>query len=198
MRGSLLTLGAIITLATMICLPERAEAWGPKGHELVGKIADKHLTKQSSDAISELLEGHQFKGLSDGRLPNWADKIRGISIYKAKYKNNDKWHFLDIDVDRKLDEIKLKDVEKDDNVLMALKQFKAILKDPEKTTVQRREALFFIAHFVGDLHQPLHCAMRNNDRGGNNGHCCTKSSTRNIDADTSQILLIIGVFIKNF
>ena len=30
----------------------------------------------------------------------------------------------------------------------------------------RLEALKFITHFIGDLHQPLHCAD-NHDRGGN-------------------------------
>ncbi|HKE12631.1 MAG TPA: S1/P1 nuclease, partial [Myxococcota bacterium] len=31
---------------------------------------------------------------------------------------------------------------------------------------QRAEALRFVIHFLGDVHQPLHCAT-NNDRGGN-------------------------------
>ena len=32
---------------------------------------------------------------------------------------------------------------------------------------ERVEALKFVVHFVGDLHQPLHCADRNGDKGGN-------------------------------
>lgn len=31
----------------------------------------------------------------------------------------------------------------------------------------RRDALKFLVHFVGDLHQPLHCADRDGDKGGN-------------------------------
>ena len=38
--------------------------------------------------------------------------------------------------------------------------------DPAATAVQRREALIFLVHFVGDMHQPLHCSD-NNDKGGN-------------------------------
>src|SRR5262249_47397169 len=34
-------------------------------------------------------------------------------------------------------------------------------------TEQRQEALFFLAHFLGDISQPLHCADRDNDEGGN-------------------------------
>ena len=38
--------------------------------------------------------------------------------------------------------------------------------DPAATPVQRREALMFLVHFVGDMHQPLHCSD-NQDKGGN-------------------------------
>ena len=41
------------------------------------------------------------------------------------------------------------------------------MNDPKQPIQDRREALFFIAHFVGDIHQPLHCAERNKDKGGN-------------------------------
>ena len=33
----------------------------------------------------------------------------------------------------------------------------------------RRESLMFLTHFIGDIHQPLHCA-RQTDRGGNSIH----------------------------
>jgi len=45
-------------------------------------------------------------------------------------------------------------------------EFRAILKDPTKPVEERRMALRFIVHLVGDLHQPLH-AGDNHDRGGN-------------------------------
>jgi hypothetical protein len=38
--------------------------------------------------------------------------------------------------------------------------------DPGQTPVQRTEALKFLVHFVGDIHQPLH-TIDNHDRGGN-------------------------------
>ncbi len=45
-------------------------------------------------------------------------------------------------------------------------EFRAILKDPSKPVEERRLALRFIVHLVGDLHQPLHVGD-NRDRGGN-------------------------------
>jgi hypothetical protein len=40
------------------------------------------------------------------------------------------------------------------------------MKDPATPVEQRREALMFLIHFIGDLHQPLH-SSDNHDRGGN-------------------------------
>jgi hypothetical protein len=42
----------------------------------------------------------------------------------------------------------------------------AVLRNPGSTAEERADALRFVIHFVGDLHQPLH-ATTNDDRGGN-------------------------------
>lgn len=42
----------------------------------------------------------------------------------------------------------------------------AILKNGTASPQEQADALRFVIHFVGDLHQPLHCTT-NNDRGGN-------------------------------
>ena len=41
-----------------------------------------------------------------------------------------------------------------------------ILKDPRGNRERKAEALRFLVHFIGDVHQPLHVAD-NNDHGGN-------------------------------
>src|SRR5262245_57379218 len=102
MRAWLLTLAALAALATMLGLPNRTMAWGPKGHEIVGKIADKHLSKQARLEINLLLEGHQFKGLSDGKLTNWADTIKSSAAMKRKFPHMNEWHYIDVDVDANL------------------------------------------------------------------------------------------------
>jgi hypothetical protein len=151
----------------VVVFPTRAAAWGNRGHEVVGKIADKFLTRQARNAIDELLQNNQFQSLSDGRLTNWADLIKNSAVYRRKYPKMNEWHYIDLDVDAKLEDVKLADFRDKDNALMALNKFRAVLKDPTQPPQDRREALFFIAHIVGDIHQPLHCATRNNDRGGN-------------------------------
>jgi hypothetical protein len=51
-------------------------------------------------------------------------------------------------------------------VLSAITAQLAILKDKNAPGAKRADALRFIIHFVGDLHQPLH-GSTNSDRGGN-------------------------------
>jgi hypothetical protein len=47
--------------------------------------------------------------------------------------------------------------------------FLAVLKDPKADRSAKVEALKFVIHFVGDLHQPLHCED-DGDKGGNVRH----------------------------
>jgi hypothetical protein len=168
----LTSLTAIAAFAGVLAFPSHAEAWGKEGHDLVGKVADKFLTLKTRNAIDELLQDHQFKSLADGLLPNWADAIRGSAFYNNKYRGMSKWHFIDVDVNADLNKLKLADYcQNGDCALDAIRRFQKILKNPNvKEIATRREALFFIAHFVGDIHQPLHCADRNGDRGGNLVH----------------------------
>ena len=98
MRKWLPTLAAVAVLAWGVLLPCRVLAWGQEGHELVGRIADKHLNSRARQAIDELLQGSQFRSLSDGRLTNWADAIKRSAFYQRKYAKNPQWHFIDISV----------------------------------------------------------------------------------------------------
>ena len=161
-------IASLALLAAVLAAPDRAVAWGKDGHEIVGKIAEKNLSKPARAAVDELLKDHQFKGVSDSKLVNWADSIRGSALYKEKYPKAAEWHYINIDIELDPAKIDVAALCKDgDCVYGALLKFRAILKDPKKPLQERREALFFIAHFVGDFHQPLHCAERNKDKGGN-------------------------------
>ena len=159
---------AVLAAAVVLVGGGRAWAWGKEGHEVVGRIADEHLSKKAKAAIKELLTEHQFTSLSDGRLTNWADSIRSSAQYKRQYPQMAKWHYIDYDVDKPADGFKPGDSGPDkDDAVGALKKFAAVLKNPKADLEDRRHALFFIAHILSDLHQPLHCADRDDDKGGN-------------------------------
>jgi hypothetical protein len=52
-------------------------------------------------------------------------------------------------------------------VIDAIEQQAKVLADKTQPREKRQEALKFVVHFVGDLHQPLHAVDRNGDKGGN-------------------------------
>lgn len=56
-----------------------------------------------------------------------------------------------------------------DCVVAITKQSLAVLKDAKADRAAKAEALPYVVHFVGDLHQPLQ-DQHNGDKGGNGGH----------------------------
>jgi hypothetical protein len=152
----------------MASLPSHALAWGRQGHEVTGRIADRFLDERARAAIAELLKGHQYQSLADGRLNSWADAVRSSAEFRHKYNRMAEWHYINIDVAADSDRLDLAKFRGDgNNVLDAVLNLRVVLKDKAKPAQERREALFFICHFIEDLHQPLHSADREKDWGGN-------------------------------
>jgi hypothetical protein len=92
----------------------------------------------------------------------WADEVRNA---RPESYN---WHFVDIRVpfDTYVPTRDCPTNERGDCVIAALARMRGTVIDPKRPAAERSEALKFIIHFVGDLHQPLH-ATDNHDRGGN-------------------------------
>ncbi len=130
-------------------------AWGPEGHSLVARIADSQLTPAARARVDEILG----PDVTMASVSSWADDTRRTRPETAP------WHFIDIPIDKpRLD--MARDCPKGDCVLVKIEDFEKVLADPAVTPVARREALMFVIHFIGDMHQPLHCSDHA-DRGGN-------------------------------
>ena len=144
-----------------------ASAWWEDGHVIVAKVAENYLTPESRKGINALL-GENREGeraISDVRICTWADLIRSSGELNRKYPKNDTWHYVNIELQAKRDDFK-PDPNNND-VVGAIERFKKVLKDPKAAKQDRKEALLFVVHFVGDMHQPLHTGNREDDRGGN-------------------------------
>ena len=142
-----------------------AWAWGPEGHEAVGRIASFYLTPTTRENLEMILGD---KKISDPEVSCWADVIRGDKEYEKKYPHNGRWHFVDFDVKAKYsDEFELTLPEDGQDVVTQIQRWQKELAAPETTPERKLDALRFLVHFVGDLHQPMHCAYRYGDMGGN-------------------------------
>jgi nuclease S1 len=130
-------------------------AWGPEGHRVVAVIAQMNLTPEARERVNALLGPYN----SLGAIASWADDTR------VDYPDTGPWHYIDIPLDSNAIDM-ARDCPQGKCVIAQIEKFEAVLKDPRASEADRRAALKFVVHFVGDLHQPLH-AEDNHDQGGN-------------------------------
>jgi hypothetical protein len=142
----------------LLFLPATVLAWGGEGHQIVALIAEDRLTPEAKAGMHELLG--EDVSISDAEIANWADQIR------RERRNTAPWHYVDIPTTQPSYDA-TRDGNDGDNVIDAIDRFEKVLADKSKPKAERAEALKFVVHFVGDVHQPLHCADRDGDRGGN-------------------------------
>jgi hypothetical protein len=138
------------------CLP--SFAWGPEGHSLVARIAHAQLTPAARARVDEIL-GPDTTMVS---IASWADEVRRSRADTAP------WHYIDIPIDQPHLDM-ARDCPKGDCVIAKIEDFRKALNDPAIAPAQLREDLMFLIHFIGDMHQPLHCSD-NKDKGGNDVH----------------------------
>ncbi len=134
-------------------------AWGGEGHQVVALIAENHLTPEASAGIHALL-GDDVN-ISDAEVASWADQIKR----ERGRPSTASWHYVNIPIDAAGYDAK-RDSPKSTDLIEATASQIAAISDTSLPTDKRAEALKFVVHFIGDLHQPLHCGDRD-DRGGN-------------------------------
>jgi nuclease S1 len=142
----------LILFAFLAPLP--AARWHDLGHRMVALLAELRLTPYTREAVRDILGG---QSLADASV--WADQIK-------QYRHDaDRLHYVNIPL---RDNVYLpeKDCRNGRCLIAAIESDRRILADPATQPHDRAEALRFLVHFLGDLHQPLHVAD-NSDRGGN-------------------------------
>lgn len=146
----ILRLAAIVAAAALPAWP-----WGADGHRLIAEIAAIHLTPAARAQIARLLPA----GETIVTVAPWADEIR------PQRRESAPWHYINIPIDAPRGQWQPY-CPNNDCIITAIERFSARLADQSLPAAEREEALRFLVHFVGDLHQPLHCGD-NRDRGGN-------------------------------
>tara|TARA_A100001037_G_C15153953_1_gene642116 strand:+ start:5512 stop:6270 length:759 start_codon:yes stop_codon:yes gene_type:complete len=126
--------------------------WGKTGHRVVGKVANTYLTKNAQMQIKRIL-GHN--DLS--RVSTWADEIKSDPDWKHAWN----WHFCTIPDGEDYETGKYTG-----DAVEKIKEFSGVLKNFKASKEDKKVALKFLVHLIGDLHQPLHVG-KGNDKGGN-------------------------------
>eukprot|EP00253_Pinus_taeda_P000859 PITA_00859 len=156
----------ILILLRVGMAPHGVEAWGNEGHYSICKIAEPLLSEEASIAVKKLLPEDAEGDLAS--LCSWADHMR------FHYPWSSPLHFIDTQ-DNKCSYVYSRDCHNAEGEIGmclegAIKNYTSQLEtygsraDSEKYNLT--EALLFLSHFIGDVHQPLHVGF-STDEGGN-------------------------------
>ena len=139
-------------LCCIVISPLSAFAWGATGHMVVAHIGEDNLTSAARVQVQDLLGSQTMADVS-----SWADDER------SRHREQAGWHYIDWELK---DGALLSGSSQNGTILDAISSQSAILENTAADKQERKKALMYVIHFLGDMHQPLHCAD-NFDKGGN-------------------------------
>ena len=156
-----------LAFLAFLLLSAPAQAWWEYGHHTVARVAMLEVSPKTRAEIRRLIAQAPrletptcgIRDLADAAY--WPDCVKGLG---ERFSYASSWHYQNVDVCKPFD---LKAACRDGNCVSAQIERNAKLLADRKLPVRERVmALAFLAHFVGDLHMPLHAGDKS-DLGGN-------------------------------
>lgn len=162
----------LLAALALLFVAQPASAFWEYGHETVAAIAWANIKPATKVQIRRLLAREALVATPECPIATieqasvWADCVKPLKDANGQsrfgYAYN--WHFQNVNVCQPFD---LTGPCKDGNCVSAqIEREVALLKGRTASDKARLEALLFLVHFVGDLHQPMHAGDKG-DRGGN-------------------------------
>lgn len=161
----------------MVLFWQKAWAWGTMGHMVVAQVAENNLSSTAKKSVNKMLLG---KSLAD--VANWADSIKS----RPEWAHSKPWHFVDIPDGEDYSTV---EHTHDGDVVTAITEMVDVLKSKTANPIEKENALKFIVHFVGDIHQPLHVG-KPDDRGGNSLQVVFEGRKTNLHALWDTIMIM--------
>jgi hypothetical protein len=162
----------LLMVGVILSLQPSLQAWGNVGHRIIANIADTQLNVKTKAEANYLLDGMTLASAS-----TWADAVRPYRPYTVR------WHFVNIPRYTEL-YVKARDCRQEaggDCIIAEIERATKDLENRGNTKRVRSEALKYLIHFVGDIHQPFH-TIDNGDRGGNDVPVIFFSAKTNLHA----------------
>lgn len=153
---------ALLFISPSLTNPEPpTPRWGWDAHKMVCAIAWWDMEDTTREAIQDLLAvDGRYERFMESCL--WADEIRG------RDEQYDRWttsHYVNLprgttsfDMERDCAETLC--------IVEGIIESRATLEASSEVNRERLDALRFLSHFIGDIHQPMHAGYAD-DRGGN-------------------------------
>jgi len=159
MRG----VARLLTVLLACTLAWPVQAWGPLGHAIIAELAQRQLGAGARAEVLHLLAIGHAESLA--AVSSWADAIQDDPAERTLWQRTRRQHYVDFRGPA-CEFQPAQDCRKGQCVVDGIAHYVAVLADRSRSDVVRLEALKFVVHFVGDVHQPLHAGSRH-DKGGN-------------------------------
>ncbi len=168
--------------AAILLCAHNLYAWGSDGHEITALVAVQRLEEKARQMVFRLLKTDpdtkkflKNKNANDlaalgaamAQAATWPDRVKR----KPAGRGTSEWHFVDLASDEGAAAIDLRCGSEGNCVTAKIHVFRQNIPagtafSTSFNTYKPAEQLKFLIHFLGDIHQPLHCAT-NADAGGN-------------------------------
>ncbi|KUJ53096.1 S1/P1 nuclease [Chryseobacterium sp. JAH] len=147
-------------LLLMISSSVYSFAWGLTGHRVIAEIAENHLSGKARREIRKMMGQERL-----AYWANWPDFIKSDTT--GVWKQTSVWHYVNIDpqTDFTSFEKNLK-AQAGPSLYSQIKTLSTQIKDEKTSEKDRKIALIFLIHMMGDLSQPMHTG-KSEDLGGN-------------------------------
>lgn len=171
-------LASALFLTSTACL-----AWSANGHRIVGELAQAQLSPAARAEVARLLAGEPVPTLAG--VATWADELRDTD--EARAKQTSTWHYMNFPRGD-CSYVPPRDCPDGRCVIAAINRQFLILSDRTRPDAERREALKFLVHFVGDVHQPMHAGW-SDDRGGNDFQVNYRDKGTNLHSTWDRLIV---------
>ena len=145
-----------------------AQAWafGDLGHRTVGAIADAQLTSETRAAVGSLLRS----GETLATVATWPDEVKRAKKnigplahdveaqrFNEDFPDNREWHYVDLPLDTAVYREGAVGSRRND-IVQTIQRCILVLESQavQSHEMTRTQALRWLVHLLGDLHQPLH------------------------------------------
>ena len=149
-----------ILIFAFVLQSAEAYSWGTTGHRTIAEIAEHHLSNKSKRKLKKILGDQKL-----AYYANWPDFVKSDSL--KRYKETEIWHYVNVTPKQNFQDFQKELKEnKTPNLYSAIIQQREILEDKNSTKEAKKQAVVFLIHLMGDMHQPFHVG-RAEDLGGN-------------------------------
>ena len=176
----------VVGLLIVCLLSVNGFGYGPRGHQLVGAIADRRLARNPAVArkVRKLLDGmtlqraatlpDEIKSWKCGKEPSGPNRInRELQAFvnaNCSHPSHNEFHYTDVPVagDEKYADGEVGRSEFDivKMIPFCIRVLKGEVPETNERAITKSVAVILLTHYMGDIHQPLHVGAEFFDSDG--------------------------------